>query len=200
MDASKFIQTVAQFAPLVGRILPLPGGAIIGDLIAHEFGGSTSNYDDLISKIQADPDAAMKLKQFELTHKENLQQIALQSQIAENQDRQNARQRQIELAKSGHTDWVLPGLSILITIGFFISIACVMATKADASDHDILNMMLGVLGTAWIQVISYYFGSSHKESKIAQMANHLYQAHLTLVKGVAGKKQDDDFEEQQDAA
>lgn len=188
MNRADFIKTVAQFAPLVGTILPIPGGEIIGELIAHEFGGSTDNYDDLAKRIQGDPDAAMKLKQFELAHKEKIQEIILQGQIAENQDRQTARQREIDISKNGKTDWVLPALSMLITAGFFLAIAILIRVKTDSSDHDILYMMLGVLGTAWTQVVSYYFGSSHKESKIATMADNLYKAHMTLVNNIAGKK------------
>lgn len=59
-------------------------------------------------------------------------------------------------------DWMVHALALLVTFGFFGAIALVMLTRADGTDHDILNMMLGVLGSTWVNVVSYYFGSIKK--------------------------------------
>ena len=70
---------IAQSAPLLGGALAGPAGATIGSLIAAKFGGDSHQPDALHHLIQADPQAALKLKELELEHQLALQQLALQA-------------------------------------------------------------------------------------------------------------------------
>lgn len=66
-------------------------------------------------------------------------------------DRANARQ----LATVDNTPRVL---AYIITFGFFgMLIAINYITEADQA---VLNIMIGSLGTAWVSIVNYYFGSS----------------------------------------
>lgn len=56
-------------------------------------------------------------------------------------------------------------LAIFLTIGFFIVLLMIMVVKQDPNDHDVLNILMGVLGTSFVQVINFYFGSCNKEHK-----------------------------------
>jgi hypothetical protein len=65
----------------------------------------------------------------------------------------NARNLAIE------TDSKIPSvLSVLITVGFFSVLGFMLFNES--KPNDTLLIMLGSLGTAWIAVVNYWFGSS----------------------------------------
>jgi hypothetical protein len=74
---NKFFKTIASLAPMLGAVLPIPGGAAIGQLIASTFGGDSNNPDELTRLIQADPDAALKLKEIESNNKVALEKLLI---------------------------------------------------------------------------------------------------------------------------
>ena len=70
MKWDKLGKVVARAAPLLGSLLPIPGGAALGGLIAGAFGGNPNDPAELAKLIEADPDSAVKLKQIEAAHRE----------------------------------------------------------------------------------------------------------------------------------
>lgn len=73
MDWKDVGKSVAQFAPMLGSLLPIPGAGMAGQLIANAFG--TENTPDAIhNAIKADPDAAIKLAKIEADNSTMLQQ------------------------------------------------------------------------------------------------------------------------------
>lgn len=156
MNLLDFGKTIIKAgAPILGTAIGGPGGAIIASLIANAFGSDEKDLDSLAKTIQADPEAAMKLTAIQYQHEEAIYSL-------QNQDISNARQRQIDLTKAiGKSDWIVSILAILVTVGFFGCLLSVFTLRLDPSGHDVLNVLCGVLGTGWVQIISYYFGSSH---------------------------------------
>jgi hypothetical protein len=70
-------------------------------------------------------------------------------------DRASAREMQIQ------TKSILPGvLAVLVTFGFFGLLGLSAFHTMPKSSEKILDVMTGSLGTAWIMIITYYFGSS----------------------------------------
>lgn len=59
-------------------------------------------------------------------------------------------------------EWMVHVLAIIVIGGFYAAIVMVMVTRADNTDHDILYMMLGLLGSTFVNVISHYFGRVKK--------------------------------------
>lgn len=51
-------------------------------------------------------------------------------------------------------------LAILVTLGFFAVIAGLLFVGVPQASRQILNIVLGVLGTGFTMILSYYFGSS----------------------------------------
>lgn len=85
MSWEKLGKTVAQLAPILGAVLPIPGGAAIGSIVASTFGGDPNDPEALEKIIKADPEAAVKLKQIEADHKVQLEEIITKRAIAEMQ-------------------------------------------------------------------------------------------------------------------
>lgn len=93
---------------------------------------------------------AFKLKMQEMGYKlvTDLEEIAFK-------DRDSARQREI---KTG--DMTPKILAFGVTVGFFGLLGYMLKWDIPHANKDILNIMLGALGGAWVSIISYYFGSS----------------------------------------
>lgn len=104
--------------------------------------------DQLILLKRADQDFALQMQKLGFDSIRELEAIAAG-------DRVDARAREI---KTG--DWTPKALGIGITLGFFGLLGYLMRHEPPAGSRDILNIMLGSLGSAWIGVTTYYFGSS----------------------------------------
>lgn len=154
----KISSVVGTAAPLLGTALGSPLAGVAISLIAKAFGVQTNDLSGLLTAINSDPSSAVKLKQIEAEHEEILANIASRNYAIEYEDRKDARAS----ARSGNYEWFVHLLTVVVTSGFFGCILMVFLTKGDAQDHDILNMMLGSLGTTWVQIISYYFGNIRK--------------------------------------
>jgi len=70
-------KTVAKYAPLLGSLLPVPGGAAIGAVVASAFNGDADKPDELINLVNADPNAAIKLREIESNNKVALEALAV---------------------------------------------------------------------------------------------------------------------------
>lgn len=55
-------------------------------------------------------------------------------------------------------------LAIFVVVGFFIMSVLIVRNKLDQSDHDIMYMLLGVLGSNFSQIYQYYFGKADKKN------------------------------------
>lgn len=100
---------------------------------------------DLIDKT--DEESVIKIKQAEEEFKETLAIITL--------DIADARNREVQVK-----DYTPRILAYLVTIGFFGILALYTYGNVPEINTSVLNIMLGSLGTAWVSIINYYFGSS----------------------------------------
>ena len=159
MNISSLTTLVTRYAPLLGSIIgsanPISG--MVVNLIAELFGADPKNPEDMIAKISADPDAAMKLKQLEYQHQEALQKT-------ETEDRISARQREENMVKiTGKPDYALNMIAFVVIFGYFSMCGIVAFTKMDNTDHDILYMLIGQLTGGFVMVLSFFFGASKKQ-------------------------------------
>ena len=69
--------------------------------------------------------------------------------------RASARTRQVAMRDGTPTV-----LALLVTAGFFGMLGIMAFRDLPIPNKDMLNVMLGSLGAAWVAVVSYYFGSS----------------------------------------
>jgi hypothetical protein len=147
---------VADFAPLLGTALGGPLGTGIGSIVASTFG--TGNDPAQISQaINSDPDSILKLKEIELTHKAQLEQIALETTKAELDDKQNARQT--------HNQSKMPSiLSIGLTLLIVLIIYLLFFQPIPEGAKEVLYMLLGVAVKEWGGAMQYWFGTTRSSS------------------------------------
>jgi hypothetical protein len=154
---------VKSIAPSIGTALGGPLGGIAGMALSKALGMSGDSIkddaalaaavqgaspDQLLALKKADQDFALQMEKLGFENVEALEAIAAG-------DRASARDREI---KTG--DWTPKVLGLIITIGFFGLLTYLLRREPPAGSRDILNIMLGSLGSAWIGVVTYYFGSS----------------------------------------
>lgn len=164
MTLTELGKTIANLgAPLLGGLVGGAPGAAVGQLITDAFGGDINDPAGLMMRINANTEAAQKLQAIESDHKFELQKLALvqetQNIELSNKNTADARDQNVK----NHT--IYPQLvSTIIVIGFFGCIYWVAAYKQDASDHDVLYMLLGVIGSSFGAVVNYWLGSSSDKS------------------------------------
>lgn len=167
MDWSKVASSIGSTAPLLAGLIGGPVGLGVtaaAAIISHALG--TPNDPDAIETALNDPTALDKVRQAEGANSVQLQQLmvtAAQARLAyetdmariEAGDRADARAMGI-----ANKDWVPKALAMAVTAGFF-GILLLMALRAlPHENRDLVNVVIGALGTAWISIIGYYFGTS----------------------------------------
>jgi len=154
---------VKSIAPTIGTALGGPLGGVAGLALSKALGlGDDAAKDDtsLAAAVQgASPDQLLQLKKADQDFALQMQKLGFENLEALEAiaagDRASAREREI---KTG--DWTPKVLGLGITVGFFGLLGYLMKQEPPAGSRDILNIMLGSLGSAWIGVTTYYFGSS----------------------------------------
>lgn len=175
------ISFIKKAAPWIGTLIgaAIPGAApfvgIASKLLSAGLGKTvapnTQSISDAITEAMANPEQLAKLKQIDDDFAAQMKTLDIQSaedfeKIAAD-DREGARNMQIQ------TRSPIPGiLAISVTLGFFGLLALTAFHEAPQGSDKVLDLMTGSLGTAWIMIVTYYFGSSagsaHKTELLAQ--------------------------------
>jgi hypothetical protein len=182
MDLSILAKTVANLAPLLGSVLPIPGGAVIGELIAHEFGGSTTDPNQLASIIATDPNAQVKLAEIQANTKIQLQQLLVQNAqnelVAQTAQIQNDQLDRADARKNGQNSIMPSIVTFIIIIGFFGCFGVLLMYGTNNPDSQVLYMMVGTLSTAFGGAVTFWLGSS-ASSRSKDVAIHNTLANLS---------------------
>jgi hypothetical protein len=108
------------------------------------------------------PEQVKSIKQAEYDFKVKLKSLNIDLAEIDAKDRDSARKREMTLR-----DKTPAILATLVTLGFFGLLGTLF--MLDAKNVTVLNVMIGSLGTAWVAIINYYFGSSHGSQKKNEM-------------------------------
>ena len=157
MDLTAILKTVA---PWIGTAISGPLGGMAVEAASGALGLSDKTTDALKTALSgATPEQMLALKNADQKFALDMQKLGFDHlealEKAGNDDRGSARQR--EVAVRDRTPMIL---AYGVTIGFFGVLAVIMFCSIPNTSRDVLNIMLGSLGTAWTGVIAYYFGSS----------------------------------------
>lgn len=153
---------IAKFAPMVGTALGGPFGALAGAAVGQALGVKDAKPEDVAAAIKTgslDGPQILELKKAEEQFKLEMAKLGIDSTQALEElafkDRDSARNREVQIK-----DWTPRVLAYSITVGFFGVLIFMLKWPVPPSGKDVLNVMLGALGTAWISIVTYYFGSS----------------------------------------
>jgi hypothetical protein len=169
--AGTIISFISKAAPFLGTLIGGPAGTAIGTLAGTGLNmvasalGVEPTQDAVAQAIATDPQAAEKLREFELNNKLELQKLVVQQFGMEIADKDSARKRQSEHEKAtGKSDTNLYVLAWVLVLGFLVLTGLLLffsySGKTIADNTGILFMILGVLATSFGNVIGYFFGSS----------------------------------------
>jgi len=169
MELKDLGNVLTKLAPAIATTMagPLAGSAVAaleGVFGIKTTGTTDSKQEQLVAALSgATPDQLLALKAADQTHAEKMAQLGFENIEAleklATDDRDSARKREMDVK-----DKTPRNLAYIITAGFFGILAFLLLQDVPAGSRDILNLMLGSLGTAWIGVVGYYYGSTHGSS------------------------------------
>ena len=162
MDWKDTIAKVTDAAPLIGSLFGAPGAAIGGivKLVASALGVAPSE-DAVEAEIRRNPEALLKLREFEAAHRIELEKLLLETERIRLADIQSARTRQTEHERAtGKTDTNLYILAWTLVIGFFVLLGILMNHPLPPDQNGVIFMLFGALSAGFGQVLQYFFGSS----------------------------------------
>jgi hypothetical protein len=159
---------LATVAPLIGTALGGPFGGLAGSLLSKALG--TTDPKAMEAAITStDPDILLKLKQADNDFQEHMKQLGIDEEKLAYDDTANARNREIQVKDS--TPRIL---AYGTTIGFFGALLGLNLMPIPAENRATIYSMVGSLGTVWILIMGYYFGSSRgsedKSKALAEIA------------------------------
>ena len=158
-------------APAIATALGGPAAGVAGKALSQTlFGKPNATEAEVATALAgATPEQIEALKKLDQDFVLALSDKAIALEKIEADDRANARQREVSLH-----DPMVGWLAIVISAGFFSLLALLAFRSVPVENRDIIMTMVGVLGTAWIGVTSYYFGTSSgskaKDAVIGRMA------------------------------
>ena len=143
IKSSEFLAKVKQYAPqvlsMVGNVLPDKGGlGVVKNLIQKDESISVKNKIELLDAYE------LEMKQFEL----------------EVQDRESARKREVELAKSGGVDWLMYATGLVGLLSFVSMVVAVIFIPSVQENKLFVHLMGIIEGVVISNLFAYYFGTS----------------------------------------
>lgn len=167
MDWSKVASNINSTAPLLAGLVGGPVGLGVtaaAAIISHALG--TPSDPAFVEPALNEPGALEKIRQAESANSLQLQQLmvtAAQSSLAHEADMARIAASDTANARAmgvANRDWVPKVLAMAVTTGFFGILLLMAFQPLPGSNKDLVNVIVGALGTAWISIIGYYFGTS----------------------------------------
>lgn len=157
MNWSDIKSIVGNVAPLVGTALGGPAGAAIGSMVSNALG--VDNTPDAVAEaIKSDPQAAIKLRQFELDNEKDIRQHAFKVLDVELADKQSAR----EVHKHSPMPMIICiALTLMVAGGSYM----LFTMTIPADNKQIANLLFGTLLGQWSASIAYWVGTTRSSSE-----------------------------------
>lgn len=178
MSWDKVKEVLGSSAPIIGGLIGGPLGAGVGTIVSNVL-GVENNPNAVLAELTADPEAVLKLKQYELDHKIKLEEIQIRALEIEQERFKTSHETYSK--NSSMADkiavqvirWNLPVIFLLVAGNLWI----VDRFKEDATliaiASNIIGIAIGKLFGERQAVVNFFFGSSigskEKDTQIAKM-------------------------------
>jgi hypothetical protein len=97
--------------------------------------------------------------------KEKAAEELLRAYEAEIEDRNSARNREVEVAKAGKEDWLF-NLTGLVGLGAFgVIIWAIIALDIPEPNKELFYHLIGIIEGVSLSIFGYYFGTSMKDNE-----------------------------------
>lgn len=120
--------------------------------------------DNVITTKAEKEQANLELQKVINEHEEKMAALTQAEVEAYLKDTQSARDANVRIQESDKASWLAKNvsyiLSLIITLGFFGLLSYMLKYEVPSANKDVMNILLGSLGTAWITVVGFFFGSS----------------------------------------
>ena len=162
---------LAKVAPMIATSLggPLAGAAVsaLGSALGIGEGGSKGGSEKAIVEAisGASPEVLLALKRAEQDYALRMAELGFDNTEAiaalVMADKDSARKREIQMK-----DATPKVIAYSVTAGFFATLGIILFVPLPEGSRDIINVMLGVLGSSFVGVREYYLGSSNEKTQM----------------------------------
>lgn len=108
--------------------------------------------------IDNEPDVPLEEKNAMRSH-------LLEMYAREVEDRQSARQRQVDMVKSGAKDWLFSITGITGLLAFLFLVGTIVFLEVPENNNEIFIHLIGIVEGVALMIFSFYFGGIKKEEK-----------------------------------
>lgn len=156
---SELLGLVGTVAPTIASALGTPLAGMAVSAICSAIGLPPGAEPAEVKAALAAPsmDQMLALKQADDAFQTQMRQLDVDLAKISQTDTANARARQIAMPQ----DWTPTVLAGVLSLGFFGLVYLMVVRSVPPENANAVNILLGTLGTGWVQSIAYYFGSSY---------------------------------------
>lgn len=97
--------------------------------------------------------------------KERAAQALVRAYEAELSDRDSARNREVEVAKTGKKDWLFSLTGVVGLTAFGIIVWAILALEIPENNKELFYHLIGIVEGVTLSIFGYYFGTSMKDDK-----------------------------------
>jgi uncharacterized protein YacL len=97
--------------------------------------------------------------------KEDAHNALIEAYKAEVADRESARQREVEVSKSGKVDWLFNITGLVGLSAFGIVIWAILSLEIPETNKELFYHLIGIVEGVSLSIFGYYFGTSMKDDK-----------------------------------
>lgn len=97
--------------------------------------------------------------------KERLHNDLIEAYKAEVADRDSARSREVELAKTGKFDFLFNLTGVVGLTAFGVVVWAILTLEIPESNKELFYHMVGIVEGVVLSIFGYYFGTSMKDNK-----------------------------------
>ena len=160
-------EIISNIAPTLGVALGGPLGGAAGQALSVLLtGNKDATQKEIVSALtNASPETFAELKKLDLDFKIKMAELGFDEKELAKLDRDSARNREVEMAKAGKRDYILPLLASLVTVGVFVMTYMLFKYQIPDGSRSVFEIAYGnILGIFGV-IIAYYFGSSAGNDK-----------------------------------